>query len=673
MNIITVIPLSRSKIADELLYFTSSDVPVGAIVSVPLQRKSIFAIVIKSELGEKLKTDIKRASFEIRKVDKIKATAFFPVSFIESCKILAEYYATTAGAIIDTMVSDLILENANKIAPPLPSQPSFSIPADKEQKTFQKGNEKILAVQGDDPDRMSSWRSLIRQEFALKKSIAIYAPTIEDCERVFSAVEKGIEGYIFKLHSGLTKKNVADTWKAIAETEHPVVIVSTGSFSILPRSDIRTVIIEKENGRGWISQKAPYLDIRHALSIIAKGNKQIVYLADSMLRIETLHAVENERIEEGSPFKWRSISSARDILIDMRPLPSNSKQIRNPNLSTDSTFSTNIDSSDSNSSTKAPEPRFKILSTELEALIRQNTEENTQLFIFAVRRGLAPLTICDDCGNIVMCRQCKATVVLHTSPETGKNFFMCHICGDRRSADENCTFCDSWRLTPLGIGIDRVYEQIKAVFPDVDIIKIDADSTKTDKQVREALEKFKSKPGNILLGTEMAMQNYNDKVDHVAVVSLDSLFSLPDFRIQEKIMYTLVRLRAQATRSILVQTRKSEQKVFEFGLKGNLSDFYRATLEERKQFEYPPFSILVKITIEGKKDAIANAMADVAKFLEPHEIDIFPAFTSTVRGKSIIHGLVKIASHAWPDHELAKKLRSLPPNVAVKVNPESLL
>lgn len=649
MNIITVIPLSRSKIAEELIYFTSTDVPIGAIVTVPLRRKNIYAIVTKVEEAKDLKANIKNAPFEIRKLDKVKSTLFFPPHFIESCKILADYYATTIGAIIDTMVSNLILDNVNKIAPPLPPQASFDIPSTVIK---QKIKSRIFAIQGDDTDRMSSWRSLIRQEFASKRSIVIYVPTIEDCNRIFSAMEKGIEGYIFSLNGDLTSKKLTTIWKTIAEIDHPIVVVATGSFPLLPRADVNTVIIEKENGRGWISQKAPYLDMRHSIETIAKHNKQTVYLADSILRLETLNAVENETIEEGSPFKWRSVSLARDSLIDMRP-PKDSVKV--------------------SIATEKKEPRFKIISNELEALIKTLGEENTQLFIFANRRGLSPVTVCDDCGNIVMCKQCKATVVLHTSEETGKNFFMCHICGDRRSAEEDCLTCGSWRLTPLGIGIDRVYEEIKSSFKEIDIIKIDSDTTKTDKEVREAIEKFKSKPGSILLGTELAIQNFGDKVDHVAIVSLDSLFSLPDFRIQEKIMYTLVRLRAQATRSILVQTRKAEQKVFEYGLKGNLSDFYRTAVDERKQFDYPPFSTLVKITIEGKKDEIANTMADVAKFLEPHVIDIFPAFTATVRGKSVIHGLLKIATHAWPDPDLSKKLRSLPPNVMVKVNPESLL
>ena len=128
-----------------------------------------------------------------------------------------------------------------------------------------------------------------------------------------------------------------------------------------------------------------------------------------------------------------------------------------------------------------------------------------------------------------------------------------------------------------------------------------------------------------------------------------------------------------ATRSIIVQTRKAEEKVFEYGLKGNLSDFYRATLEERHQFTYPPFGTLIKLSIEGKKDTIAQEMANIQKIIEPNHIDIFPAFTASIRGNSVIHGLIKLVSHTWPNTTLVSKLRSLSPSIKVKINPESLL
>jgi primosomal protein N' len=631
MNIITVIPLSRSKIIQALSYFSASPAPVGAVVTVPLRSKNIHAIVTKVQPASELKADIKNAPFELKKLNKVKATEFFPSQYIEACALLADFYATHVGAVIDSLVANDLLENIGKI-----SSPGLS------ERTAGSSPDETCAIQGDDADRISSWRSLIRQEFARKKSIAMYVPTIEDGEHFKKALEKGIEDYIFFLHGGLTKKQIAEMWQKIAKIDHPIVVIATASFSLLPRSDMEIMIIERENGRGWISQKTPYIDGRHALETVIRAQKRTLYLADSLLRVETLYRLENKEIVEASPFKWRSISSAEDMLVDMRAY-------------------------------KSSEKNYRIVSPQLEMAIQHNRDENGHMFILAVRRGLSSATVCDDCETIVTCKNCSSPVVLHTSKETGRNFFMCHKCGERRSAQENCVTCGGWRLTPLGVGIDRVAEEIHAKFPDMEIFQIDADSTKTDAQIEKVLHLFASKPGSILLGTEMAMLYLPDRVDHVGVASLDSLFALPDFRIQEKIMYTLIRLRNKAARSIVVQTRRPEEKVFEYGLKGNLSDFARTTLDERKIFSYPPYNVLIKITLEGDRQKIAEEMAAVQTALAPHEIDIFPAFTSTVRGKSVIHGLLKINRDLWPDRGLIEKLRALPPHVKVKVQAESLL
>ena len=549
MNIITVIPLSRAKVAPELTYFTASEVPVGAIVTVPLRSKTIHGIVTKVANAEDLKIDIKNAPFEIRKLGKVKATAFFPASFIASCAGLAEYYATTIGAVVDSLIADSILENAAKIAPPLAPQNIFGTDASVSTSvTAQNGRDQTFVIQGDDADRMSSWRSLIRQEFARKKSIAMYVPTVEDGENLFAALSKGIEGYIFKLNGGLSKKRFLEIWTTIAETDHPIVVIATGSFPLLPRHDIETIVIERESARGWISQKNPYIDGRYALEYIGRKRRQTVFIADSMLRAETLYRLDQNEVDQGSPFKWRSISTATDFLVNMRT----DAIVRNRRAEA-----------------RAEEKRgFRVLSPELVDLIQKNRDENTHLFILTVRRGLSPMTVCEDCETIVSCRNCSSPVVLHTSEASGRNFFMCHKCGERRSAEEVCVSCSSWRLAPIGIGIDRVMSDIRDQFPGIDIFKIDADTTKTEKEISSVLSKFKEKPGSVILATELGMLHLTEKIDHVAVVSLDSLFALPDFRIEEKVMYTLTRLRAQAIRTILVQTRRPDEKAFEFGLKG---------------------------------------------------------------------------------------------------------
>src|SRR3989344_180558 len=126
LSIITVIPLTRGKGVDELSYFTSAEVPVGAVVSVPLRSKSIHAIVTDVRIATDLKGEIKNSTFQLKKLGRIKTTAFFPVPFMEACKELAEYYATTIGAVIDSLVSDSIIENISKVVIPVRQNQFFN-------------------------------------------------------------------------------------------------------------------------------------------------------------------------------------------------------------------------------------------------------------------------------------------------------------------------------------------------------------------------------------------------------------------------------------------------------------------------------------------------------------------------------------------------------------------
>src|ERR1035437_4119396 len=187
----------------------------------------------------------------------------------------------------------------------------------------------------------------------------MFAPTVEEAKYLISSLEKGIEGYIFALHNGLTSKKINEVWQKISDIDHPVVVIATSQFSLLPRGDIDIVVIERENSRDWISRKAPYLDARYALEYLARKRDQTVYLADNILRAETLYRLGEHEINESSPFKWRSISTARDMLIDMR-------RTRN----------------DQAEPAKNGGDNFRVLSPQLEDLIQNNIADNTHLFIY---------------------------------------------------------------------------------------------------------------------------------------------------------------------------------------------------------------------------------------------------------------------------------------------------
>ena len=221
------------------------------------------------------------------------------------------------------------------------------------------------------------------------------------------------------------------------------------------------------------------------------------------------------------------------------------------------------------------------------------------MFVFAARRGLSPSTVCADCGNIVKCNTCGAHVVLHKA--ASGNFFLCHTCGERRSANEKCINCGGWRLTTLGIGTALSRGKIKRTISECNIFRIDADTTPTHQKAILVAEKFYNAPSAILIGTEMALLYLTQKIENSAVVSMDTFFSIPDFRIHERIMTILLKMRAITDRNLIIQTRDIAQKVFTYALAGNLIDFFKDEIEDRKSFKYPPFSTLIKISASGKK------------------------------------------------------------------------
>jgi primosomal protein N' (replication factor Y) len=145
------------------------------------------------------------------------------------------------------------------------------------------------------------------------------------------------------------------------------------------------------------------------------------------------------------------------------------------------------------------------------------------------------------------------------------------------------------------------------------------------------------------------------------------------FEIYEKIMNILLKIRNISHKNFLVQTRQTEEYIFDFALQGNLIDFHRNELEERKQFAYPPFTTLIKISYQGKHEEVAQEMENLKNFLQPYQVAVFPAFTESIKGKYTMHTLIKLEKSKWIDKKLTEKLLALPTQFSVKVDPDNLL
>ena len=233
--------------------------------------------------------------------------------------------------------------------------------------------------------------------------------------------------------------------------------------------------------------------------------------------------------------------------------------------------------------------------------------------------------------------------------------------------------------------IEATEEEIKKLVPDAHVLRLDADITKgSAKKARDIIRRFYSLPSAILVGTEMALP-YLKRIANAAVISLDSLFAIPDFRMHERIFGMLLALREKATKRLLIQTRVRDSSFFNFVLQGNLSGFYKKELEDRKHFGYPPFTVLIKISWSGTEKAVLVGKKTLEGVLAEWKPNYMPA-RKTLRGspseaarkeKTTGHfgvgAIIRVDTASWPDHNLVHVLASLPPAFEVEVAPEDIL
>ncbi len=626
MRIIDVLPIIKGFNTEELSYFTIKEVPLGSLVSVPIRNRKVNAIVLRSHEVSDSKMSIKKASFELKKLDKITSKNFFLEGTIRAAHKAGKHFLWGTGNILSTITPSVILD------------------APKEQKILEKkadeiGAEKFL-FQATDEDRFLEYRGIIRESFAKNESVMMLVPTIEEADKLSESIKRGIEDFTIVLHSGLTPSTIKKSWDGAIKNNHPVLLIITGAFLSIPRSDIGTIIIEKEGSKFYKTRQNPKIDIRTVVEILAKEYNARLIFADSCVRIETLSKMEEGEIMQFPSTKFHLGTQARVEIVDM--------SLREDGIRKES----------------------PILSRSLISLIEETIENRGRILLFATRRGYSPTTICGDCGNTVLCRTCGAPTILHLGKSS--NHFLCHVCGERRDANEICKSCGSWNLKAFGIGTESVSVAVKEKFPDAHIFEFSSDTIKNMKAGKEMMEKFMQTGGGIMIGTEQVLYYLSKKVENSAIVSIDSLFAIPDFRGNERIFSIITNMRTYTKEKFILQSRNASSPTLSHAIRGSSMDFYREEMAKRRLFNWPPFNFLIKISSEGKKKDVTSNMQTAEKELKEYEFDIFPAFIPKEKGNVALSAILRLDNKFWPNEKLSNTLNRLQGTVNIEVDPATI-
>ncbi len=635
MKLVTIIPFLKTLQIETLTYFSGKDVMLGDIVSAPVRNKDVEGIVIDIEDVSLQKGDIKDADFNFKKITKVKGSSIFLKSFLESCAYTKDYFVASTGQILNTLIPAVLFTNYESITKEKIDDHKRSALA-REKYAFQAPTE----------DRLVIYKTYIRESFAKKESVYLCFPTISEAKYFYDNLEKGIEDYSFFLHAGLSKKEFIKKYNAIVGEKHPIVIFSTPSFFFLPRNDFGTLIMERESSASYVSAQKPYIDGRiFAETLSYKQNIKIIF-ADSILRTETIWRVKNGELAEFRPLNFRLPEKEEEEVIDMR----NQK---------------NKD--------------FQILSKKVFLKIRETIEHGGHMFLFTLRKGYATTTVCNDCGTTVT--EDGEPLILFEDRQRNLRYFKTIKSKKVYSAERTCVNCESWNLVPLGIGTERVYEEVLRIVKKEKIFILDKTEASTEKNAQKIIKDFENTPGSILVGTEMALFYLTKEIDSVAVVSFDSLFNIPHYNIYEKIIDLVVLLNSFTKKSLLVQTRQPDENILKHIQNRNLIQFYKDDVESRRQYKYPPFYTVIKVSYESnikEKEA-------VVKYLQETYENYSPVINSVRIGPNTIKVMMilKIEREKWSnnallvggvqDKELLGKLKTLPSYWSIQINPGQLL
>ena len=647
MKIISVIPLKKGVWKGDLSYFTSQDIRPGHVVSVPMRKQKVLALVTSSADLKDTKSDIKGMDFNLRKVSQNLGPSIFSPEYLDSIFESCDYFVQNKNQALASLIPKIFIENYEdlsraykKLSPETKtgSGPGKNIKAEK------------LLFQYPFRDRLSIYKTMVRESFARGKSIFLVLPTESDIWKWNEHLGKGIEQFAVSFHSGINPAKNLSNYKKILEAKHPMLVLATAPFLSIQLPNLGTIILEHENSNGYKMIGRPYLDLRIFTEIYAAKIGARLIIADEMLRFETIGRMETDHLATLYPLAFR-IDWEGELIVAK---PEDKKERK----------------------------EFRAIREDAEKEISRAILKKQNVFIFSLRKGLATQTLCRDCGDTVSCPKCGSPVVLYLSHGGKQRMFVCNRCQEERNSDTACQSCGSWNLTPLGIGTDRIEEETKALWPKVNVYKLDKETAKTAKGAKDIIKKWSESEGSILIGTEMAFFYLKESVPLSLIASFDSLWSIPNFKMSEKIIQLILSTLGATTEKLIIQTKNPNDPIIRAVRSGNLSPFIKEELADRKKLEYPPYKRFIKITFAGDKEQTLRAKEYLKKNFQEYSPEIFSGFVSKQQGQYATNALIKIDPQKWSyfsgstvirDGELLSKLSSLPLPFVVQVDPEDLL
>ena len=410
---------------------------------------------------------------------------------------------------------------------------------------------------------------LVQETLALGKTAMVLVPEIVLTPQMMRKFSSYFGSRVAMLHSSLKMTERYDQWKRIRRGEVDVVL-GTRSALFAPLKNLGLIIMDEEQEGSYQSENVPRYDAREVAKYLCVREKAALVFGSATPTVETAWAVEQGSYHEALLRRRYNENALPEVLIaDLR------QEILNGNPG--------------------------LISTPLRQELEKNLAAGEQSILFLNRRGSSRMLLCGECGYVPQCPRCSTAMTYHSA--NGR--LMCHYCGHSEPAADTCPECGGW-MKHVGAGTQKVEEELRELFPEAGILRMDADTTAGGHE--EILQTFERERVPILLGTQMVAKGLDfENVTLVGVLSADISLYVDNYRAAERTFSLLTQVVGRAGRGgktgrAVIQTYTPGNDVIRCAARQDYDAFYESEIRMRRLRRYPPFADLFTVTVSGTEE-----------------------------------------------------------------------
>lgn len=495
----------------------------------------------------------------------------------------------TVKALVDRNILTLYQKEVGRLNTSETAHPECMKPLSTAQSTaFEAVNElfatkKVVLLQGvTSSGKTEIYIHLIQQALDRGEQVLYLLPEIALTVQITSRLKKVFGNRLGIYHSKYSDAERVEMWNKQLSNAPYEVILGARSAVFLPFQKLGLVIVDEEHETSFKQQDpAPRYHARSAAIVLA-----------SMYQAKTLLGTATPSLE--------SYYNAQQGKYGLVTLTTRFKGIQLPQIEV-------VDTKDLQRRKMMTGP----FSPRLLEAVRQALHDDRQVILFQNRRGFAPRIECKECGWVPKCTNCDVTLTYHKN----LNQLSCHYCGFTYSVPVKCPQCGSEKLVSRGYGTEKVEDQVRELFPEARVARMDLDTTHTRNAYERIIDDFSAGRTNILIGTQMISKGLDfDNVSVVGILDADAMLNYPDFRAYEHAFMMMSQVSGRAGRKgrqglVILQTKSADLPVIGQVVRHDFKSFCTDLLDERSLFHYPPFYHLVYVYLKHTKNEVVETAA----------------------------------------------------------------